>query len=169
MRKLLPFLCVAALSLCSAYAEIERNVCRENHEPPPNVDPDKKIGEIAGYRVFGLFVDEGGYGTDESTLAQIEALSENYWENEFKPRQLEANDIYDWLNATHYIDDGSETVTCSVCGIIHTMPEYEALRDAKVVRLNELSSEIDAEWTALADIIRVMISDESYKEFLDAH
>ncbi len=169
MRKLFLFLCGAALSGCFVYGQIERNVCRENHQPPPNVDPEKKIGEIAGYRVFGLFVDEGGYGTDENTLSDIEALSEDYWENEFEPRQNEANDIYDWLNATHEIDDGTGVVTCPICGEAHTMSEFQAMRDEKVDRLNTLSSEIDAEWTALADTIRAMISDESYKDFLDAH
>ncbi len=169
MRKLFPFLCLAALTLCSASAQTERNVCRENHEPPPNVDPGKKIGEIAGYRVFGLFVDGGGYGTDADTLAQIEALSEDYLEHEFDPRQAEANGIYDWLNATHEMDHGDGSIVCPICGEAHTMSEYESMRDGKVDRLNTLSSEIDDKWTALADTIRAMVSDESYKAFLEGH
>ncbi|MEE9455791.1 MAG: hypothetical protein V3W11_01415 [bacterium] len=132
------------------------------------MEPEKKIGAIAGYYAFGDFVEGGGYGVDQTVLDQIEALNADYQENEFDPRQSEANDIYDWLNATHEIDDGSETETCSTCNEVHTMSEYESLRDVKVNRLNTLSGEIDDEWTALADTIRAMISDESYEEFLGA-
>lgn len=169
MQKLCAVLCALLLTAGLAYSEIERNLCRENHQPPPNVEPGKKIGEIAGYSAFGVFVDEGGYGTPQSTLEEIEALNEEYQENEFDPRQSEANGIYDWLDATHEIDDGSGTVTCPICGEVHTMSNYESLRDAKVNRLNALSGEIDAVWTALADNVRGMISDESYGAFLDAH
>jgi hypothetical protein len=169
MQKLSVFLCLLVLTAGFAFALTERNLCRENHEPPPNVEPGKKIGVIAGYRIFGIFVDDGGYGTDEDTLAQIEALSEDYLEQEFDPRQTEANGIYDWLNATHEIDHGDGSIICPICGEAHTMSEYESMRDEKVDRLNTLSSEIDDKWTALADDIRAMISDESYKAFLDAH
>jgi hypothetical protein len=132
------------------------------------VEPGEKIGEIAGYYAFGDFVDEGGYGTDQTTLDEIEALNADYQENEFDPRQSEANDIRDWLNTTHDIDDGTGTETCSTCNEIHAMSEYESLRDANVNQLNTLSGEIDDVWTALADTIRAMISDESYEAFLDA-
>jgi hypothetical protein len=168
MQKLCAVLCALLLTAGLAYSEIERNLCRENHKPPPNVNPGEKIGEIAGYSVFGDFVEGGGYGTPQSTLAEIVALNEAYQEDEFDPRQSEANDIYAWLKDTHYIDDGSGTVTCPICGEVHTMSEYESLRDGNVNRLNELSSEIDDEWTALVDTIRALISDESYSEFLDA-
>ena len=168
MQKLSVFLCLLVLTAGFVYAQPERNLCRENHQPPANVEPLEKIGEIAGYHVFGLFLEGGGYGTDQDTLDEIEALNAEYRENEFDPRQSEANDIYGWLNATHEIDDGSNTVTCPICGEVHTMSEYESLRDAKVNRLNTLSSEIDDVWTALADTIRGMVSDESYGAFLDA-
>jgi hypothetical protein len=169
MQKLSVFLCLLVLTAGFVYAHTERNLCREDHQPPPAVEPGEKIGEIAGYHAFGDFVEEGGYGESQATLDQIEALNEAYQEDEFDPRQSEANDIYDWLDAKHEIDDGSETETCSICGEIHTMSEYESLRDAKVNRLNTLSGEIDDEWTALADTIRGMISDDSYEEFLAAH
>ena len=168
MQKLSVFLCLLVLTAGFVYAQPERNLCRENHQPPANVEPLEKIGEIAGYHVFGLFLEGGGYGTDQDTLDEIEALNAEYRENEFDPRQSEANDIYGWLNATHEIDDGSNTVSCPICGEVHTMSEYESLRNAKVNRLNTLSSEIDDEWTALADTIRGMVSDGSYKAFLDA-
>lgn len=168
MQKLCVVLCVLLLTAGFAYAQIERNLCREDHKPPANVEPEKKIGEIAGYYAFGDFVEGGGYGTDQTMLDEIEALNADYQENEFDPRQSEAIDIYDWLNATHEIADGGDPEPCSICGEVHTMSEYESLRDAKVNRLNTLSSEIDDEWTALADTIRAMISDESYEEFLDA-
>lgn len=168
MQKLSLFLCLLVLTVGFAYAEIERNLCREDHQPPANVEPIEKIGEIAGYHVFGDFVDGGGYGTDQDTLDAIEALNTGYQENEFDPRQSEANDIYDWLNATHEIDGGDNTVTCPICAEVHTMSQYESLRDVKVNRLNTLSSEIDDVWTALADTIRGMVSDESYKAFIDA-
>lgn len=168
MHKLSVLLCLLVLTVGFVYAEIERNLCREDHQPPANVDPLKKIGEIAGYHAFGFFVDEGGYGTDQDTLDAIEALNADYQGNEFDPRQSEANDIYGWLNSTHEIEDGNNTVTCPICGEGHTMSEYESLRDDKVNRLNTLSAEIDDEWTALADTIRAMISDESYKAFIDA-
>lgn len=168
MRKYFVVLCVAVLAAGVAYAVTERNTCREDHGPPPTSEPAKKIGEIAGYRAFGLFVDGGGYGTDQDTLDEIEALNSDYQENEFDPRQSEADGIYEWLNSNHEIDDGSNTVTCPICGEVHTMSEYEAARDAKVDRLNELSSEIDDEWAALTDTIRAMVSDSSYKAFLDA-
>jgi hypothetical protein len=168
MQKLSVLLCLLVLTVGFVYAQIERNLCREDHQPPAYVDPLEKIGEIAGYHAFGVFVEEGGYGTDQDTLDEIEALNVDYREEEFDPRQSEAGDIYEWLNATHEIDDGGNTVTCPICGEVHTMSEYESLRDAKVNRLNALSSEIDDEWTALADTIRGMISDESYKAFLDA-
>ncbi len=168
MQKLCAILCVLLLTAGFVYAQIERNLCREDHKPPANVEPEKKVGEIAGYYAFGDFVDEGGYGVDQTILDQIEALNADYQENEFDPRQSEANDIYDWLNATHEINDEGGTVTCSTCNDIHTMSEYESLRDAKVNQLNTLSGEIDDEWTALADTIRAMISDESYEAFLGA-
>ena len=168
MQRLCAFLCVLLLTAGFVYAETERNLCREDHRPPPNVEPEKKVGEIAGYYAYGDFVDQGGYGTDQTMLDEIEALNADYQENEFDPRQSEAIDIYDWLNGTHAIADGGDTVTCSICGEVHTMSEYESLRDAKVDALNTLSSEIDDEWTALADTIRAMISDESYEAFLDA-
>jgi hypothetical protein len=141
-------------------------MCREDHKPSENVEPGKKIGEIAGYHAFGLFVEGGGYGVDQTVLDQIEVLNADYQENEFDPRQSEANDIYDWLNATHRIADEGGPETCSICGEVHTMSEYQSLRDAKVDRLNTLSGEIDDEWTALADTIRAMVSDESYEAFL---
>jgi len=132
------------------------------------VEPVEKIGEIAGYHAFGLFVDQGGYGTSQATLEEVEALNDDYQANEFDPRQSEASDIYAWLDATHEIDDGSNSVTCPICGEPHTMAAYQSLRDTKVNRLNTLSAEIDDEWTALADTIRAMISDKSYEAFLDA-
>ena len=168
MRKSFVVLCVMVLAAGVAYARTERNTCRENHAPPPTGEPGKKIGEIAGYGVFSLFVDGGGYGTDQGTLDEIEALNSDYQQNEFNPRQSEADGIYEWLDATHEIDDGSNTVICPICGEAHTMSEYEAARDAKVDRLNELSSEIDDKWTALTDTIRAMVSDASYEAFLDA-
>ena len=168
MQKLSVFLCLLVLTVGFVYAQIERNLCREDHQPPANVEPLEKIGEIAGYYAFGVFVEEGGYGTDQDTLDAIEALNADYRENEFDPRQSEASDIYGWLNATHEIDDGDGSVTCPICGEVHTMSEYESLRDVKVNRLNTLSSEIDDVWTALADTIRGMVSDESYGAFLDA-
>ena len=167
MKKLSVFLCLLVLTAGFAYAQIERNLCREDHRPPQNVEPGEKVGAIAGYYAFGDFVEEGGYGTDQGTLDEIEALNADYQEDEFDPRQSEANDIYDWLNAPHEIADGGETVTCSICGEVHTMSEYESLRDDKVNRLNTLSGEIDDAWTALADTVRAMISDESYEAFLD--
>lgn len=168
MQKLCAFLCVLLLTAGFVYAETERNLCREDHRPPPAVGPEEKIGAIAGYYAYGDFVDQGGYGTDQTTLDEIEALNADYQENEYDPRQSEANDIYDWLNGTHEIADVGEPEPCSICGEAHTMSEYESLRDAKVNRLNTLSGEIDDEWTALADTIRGMISDESYEAFLDA-
>lgn len=168
MQKLCAVLCILLLTAGFVYADTERNLCREDHRPPPAVGPEEKIGAIAGYYAFGDFVDDGGYGTEQDTLDEIEALNVDYQENEFDPRQSEANDIYDWLNATHGIADEGGTVTCSICGEVHTMSEYESLRDAKVNRLNTLSGEIDDEWTALADTIRGMISDESYEAFLGA-
>ncbi len=167
MLKFCAVLCLLVLTAGFTYADIERNLCREDHQPPPTIEPGKKIGEIAGYSVFGDFVEGGGYGTPQSTLDEIEAMNEEYQANEFDPRQSEANGIYEWLDDTHMIDDGSETVTCPICGEVHTMSEYESLRDTKVNRLNTLSAEIDDEWTALVDTIRAMISDESYSEFLD--
>jgi hypothetical protein len=169
MRKSFVFLCVAVLTACFAYALTERNLCREDHQPPPNVEPAEKIGTIAGYGVFTVFVDEGGYGTDQATLDDIEVLSDDFRENEFDPRQAEANEIYDWLNATHEIDDGSGNVICPICGKVHSMSEYQSMRDTKVNRLNTLSTEIDDAWADLADTVRAMISDESYAAYLDAH
>ena len=165
MQKLCAVLCVLLLTAGFVYAHTERNLCREDHRPPPNVEPGEKVGEIAGYHAFSVFL-EGDYGTDQDTLDEIEALNADYQENEFDPRQSEANDIYDWLNATHIIADEGDPEPCSICGEVHTMSEYESLRDAKVDRLNTLSGEIDDEWTALADTIRAMVSDESYEAFL---
>jgi hypothetical protein len=127
-----------------------RHICNENHTgPPANIN----LSPIAGWRAFGKFCDEGGYGTDQSVLDAIEALNEDYQEDEYVPRQTEAQAILDWLDTTREEDEA---------GV------WAADRDAKAERFNEIGAEIDAIWCALADTIRDMVSDESYDEFISA-
>ncbi|MGD8719908.1 MAG: hypothetical protein PVH29_13945 [Candidatus Zixiibacteriota bacterium] len=158
------------LAVSSAYANgtVLRNACREDHTGPVAVPEGEKIGMIAGYECFGLFLDDGGYGTSQATLDEMEDMNEDYQDNEFDPRQTEASAIYAWLKATHEIDNGSNSEYCYYCSDYHTMAEYEALRDAKVDRLNELSDEIDDEWCDLVDEIRAMISDDAYEDYMDS-
>lgn len=125
-----------------------RCICDENHTgPPANTTP---IGNL-GWRAFGKFCDEGGYGEDQTVLDQIEAMNETYQEDEYVPRQDEYNAITEWLETTAEED-----------------AEWLTTRDAKVARRNEIHAEIDEEWLALADTIRDLVSDESYDAFLAA-
>jgi hypothetical protein len=96
----------------------------------------------------------------------MEDMNEEYQANEYDPRQSEASDIYGWLNAIHDIDDATGT-TCTYCNVIHTMAEYESTRDTEIDRLNELSGEIDDEWCALVDVMRGMVSDDAYEDYID--
>lgn len=167
MRKLL---IVAAVFLVASAVQGDplRNLCRENHNPPAGIPEGEKIGTIAGYEGFGQFISDGGYGTPESILDEMDAMNAEYQENEYDPRQTEASSIYEWLNAVHQIDDGSNTEECTYCNDYHTMAEYEATRDAKVERLNELGAEIDAEWCDLVDAMRAMVSDGAYEDYIDS-
>ena len=80
--------------------------CWENHRPPPNVPEKRKIGTIAGWELFSVFSDNGGYGVSQSILDDIADLVETYQNDEFTPRQDEANEIWDWLEAVHNLDPG---------------------------------------------------------------
>ena len=167
MRKLLV---IAALFLIASAAQgrCVRGTCRENHIPSPGIPESEKIGTVAGYEGFGQFIDDGGYGTDQSVLDQMEDMNEEYQVNEYDPRQSEASDIYGWLNAIHDIDDETGTTTCLYCNVIHTMAEYESTRDTEIDRLNELSGEIDDEWCTLVDEMRGMVSDDAYEDYMDS-
>jgi hypothetical protein len=167
MRKLLAVV-AACLVVSITQADELRNICREDHNPPTGVPEGEKIGTIAGYEGFGQFIDDGGYGTPQSVLEDMEVLNDEYQENEYDPRQEEASSLYAWLNAVHGMDDGTGVITCSYCGIPHTMSEYESMRDAKIVRLNEISAEIDEEWCELVDAMRAMVSDSAYESYIDS-
>jgi hypothetical protein len=143
---------------------IERLPCEENHYANPAGGPS--IGEVAGWSLFSLFC-EGDYDVDQSVLDQIAAINTAYQQNEYAPRQAAKAAIQAWLGSRHVCDDGSETVTCPICGVIHTMPEFEAMRDAKVAALHTISADIDEEWNARADSIRALIPDASYSAYLD--
>lgn len=143
---------------------VKRNDCIENHEPPANVPAKKKIGTIAGFSAFSIFC-QGDYGEDESILDQIASWNANYQENEFSPRQQEALEIWDWLEATHDIDDNE----CPVCGYPHyNMAQFQIERNDKLSDLRYLDEEIDAEWCDLSDMCRAIVSDTAYNTFLTA-
>jgi hypothetical protein len=152
-----------------ASAEVYRNQCFEDHEPQPSVPAAEKIGCIAGWAAFGLFLEDGGYGTSQSVIDDIEDLNGDYQDGDFDPLQDEASAIHDWLSSSHEIDDGTGTNACSICGTAHTMAQFEAARDTKVGRLHEIDEEIDEAWLDLVDTIRGMISDSAYESYLDAH
>lgn len=167
MRKL-SIVAAMFLAVSAIHGDELRNLCREDHNPPAGVPVGEKIGTIAGYEGFGQFIDDGGYGTPQTTLESMEDMNAEYQENEYDPRQEEASGIYEWLNAVHQIDDGTGTITCSYCGIAHTMSEYESMRDDKVARLNDISAEIDEEWCELVDAMRAMVSDGAYESYMDS-
>ena len=145
-----------------------RSVCREDHVPAPDIPESEKIGTIAGYEGFGQFIADGGFGTPQSVLDDMAGMNEEYQEEIYDPLQDEASSIYDWLNAVHEIDDGSHSEECVYCGTYHTMAEYEATRDAKTERLNEIDLAIDEEWCDLVDTMRGMVSDDAYEDYIDS-
>jgi hypothetical protein len=144
-----------------------RSACREDHVPAPDIPESEKIGTIAGYYGFGQFIEDGGYGTAQNVIEDMESMNAEYQEELYDPLQAEASSIYDWLNAVHEIDDGSNTEECNYCGTHHTMAEYEAIRDGKIERLNEIDQEIDEAWCALVDTMRGMVSDSAYESYID--
>ena len=126
-----------------------RHMCHENHTGPPcNV----KIGNIAGWEVFGEFVADGGYGVGQSVLGEIASLNEAYQDNEYLPRQAEAVTIHAWFDTTQEVDGAWETA-----------------RAAKVARLAEIDAEIDEEWCGVADAVYELVGATAYDAFLDAH
>ena len=144
--------------------------CWENHRPPPNVPEKRKIGTIAGWELFSVFSDNGGYGVSQSILDDIADLVETYQNDEFTPRQDEANEIWDWLEAVHNLDPGDNTVTCGYCGETHTYEQSIDIRNTKIARLSELGEQIDEEWCNLSDIIRDNINSDSvdaYDTFIE--
>lgn len=152
----------------SALATVERTCCIEDHGGPlEGVPPDEAIGKVAGYTVFTLFLDDGGYGLDQSAKDQIETWNTEYQENEYDPRQDDATAIWAWLDARH---DGIGSGSCAYCNDFHaSMTAWEAERDGKIGDLHDLDAGIDAVWAELADDIRALILDEDYTDFLDAH
>jgi len=157
---------VAVIALTAPVLGIqERCCCIDDHGgPPPDTSEGEQIGRVAGYTAFALFLDDGGYSLDQTTIETIEGWNADYQETEYDPRQAEANDIREWLDARHVMDGD-----CT-CGDYHaTMATWKAERDAKIANLHELDAEIDAEWAELADAIRALVSDEDYTDFLDAH
>jgi hypothetical protein len=126
-----------------------RHLCHENHTGPPS---NVKIGNIAGWEVFGEFVAEGGYGVDQSVLDDIASLNEAYQDDEYLPRQAEAAALHAWFDTTQEVDGAWETD-----------------RAAKVARLAEINAEIDMEWCAVADAAYELVGDAAYDAFLDAH
>ncbi len=161
MKKLLVITgTVLLLFHAAAAADVLRNLCHEDHTGPSALTyPENKIGSVAGYGAFAVFVDEGGYGEDQNTLAEIEDLNADF-QDDYDTLQAEADGIYEWLNTTF---------TIGPAGMYGTMAAYESARDAKVQRRNEIDAEVDETWCDLADTIRGMISDSSYEAYLEAH
>ena len=164
MKKIL---LVSLLAATVAFGiQVERKECIEDHGPPPTVPPAEKIGDVAGYGAFTLFLGDGAYGLDQTTIDTIEGWNENFQANEYDPRQEEANAIRDWINGRHVI----ETDPCPCCGEYHaTMAAWEAERDDMLADLHEINEEIDAVWADLTDDIRALVPDEDYSDFLDAN
>lgn len=144
---------------------IERDPCEENHLENPAGGP--RIGDIAGWSLFGKFC-EGDYGVSQSVLDQIAAINEEYQEDHYLPQQAAAAEIHEWLNSRHVCDDGSAVTTCPICDVVHTMAEFQAMRDAKVNGLHAISAAIDAAWCERADTIRALIGDAAYTAYLDS-
>ena len=161
---------VAVIALTAPVLGIqERCCCIDDHGgPPPDTSEGEQIGRVAGYTAFALFLDDGGYSLDQTTIETIEGWNADYQETEYDPRQVEASAIREWLDARHEM--ATDLDPCPGCGGHHaTMATWEAERNAKIADLHELDAEIDAEWAELADAIRDLVSDEDYTDFLDAH
>ncbi len=144
-------------------------ITTKDHIPPPFVPPlTDKIGEVAGFRVLGLFFALGGFDCPSETEATINALNDDYLENEYLPRYVEAKGIWEWLDAVHYIYEPAEApVDCPTCGFPHNHDEFKALALDKCARLNEISAEIDAIWVELAETAWVMVPEDSRQDFID--
>ena len=140
-----------------------RHTCSENHEKHASVSHERCIGKRAGYGIFGDFVEGGGYGVDQSVIDQIETWNTEYRENEYDPRQEEANEIHDWLETAHEVDEED----CTYCGEPHqNMLEFQIERDAKIARLFELDVEIEYIYNGITDSIRALIDNDYYCAFL---
>jgi hypothetical protein len=149
--------------------------CEQDHTGPVALTtplPDK-LGEIAGYQVMGLFLEQGGFGCPRNVVDGILAMNTQYFDNEYLPRYREALAIYNWLDSGHLIsEEGQPPVDCPVCGFPHNAVGFKDLELEKVQRLNELSLEIDTIWVNLADQAWWMIPQDSrddYLEWVQAH
>ena len=151
MRKVLTVTLLTVVLAAAALGNVYRHMCHENHTGPPC---SVKIGNIAGWEVFGEFVADGGYGVDQSVLDNIDSLIKAYQDDEYLPRQTEAAAIHAWFDTTQEVDEA---------GV------WEAARAAKVARLAEIDAEIDGEWCAVADAAYELVGDTAYDAFLEAH
>jgi len=141
-----------------------RHTCSEDHEKHASVSPERAIGKRAGYGIFGDFVEGGGYGVDQSVIDQINDWNTSYRENEYDPRQEEANGIHDWLETRHEVDGEA----CTSCNEAHgDMASFQDERNDKIARLFELDVEIEAIYNGIADDIRALIDNDYYCAFLD--
>lgn len=146
--------------------------CDNNHaKPPPEcVTPlphGNKIGHEAGWRLYGRFIDQKGFGADQSLLDYIEGVNGDYQQTQYLPRMEAARAIYTWLDFDHVIaePDDPETI-CPVCGIQHDAMQFEDMRVEKDALLCALDSGIDGEWRLREAQLRILIPNDSYNAFL---
>jgi len=163
MKKILLILLLATTAFG---IQEERQGCIEDHGPPPSVPSAEQIGDVAGYGAYTLFLGDGAYDLDQTTIDTIVAWNAEFQTNEYDPRQAEANAIWEWIQGRHVIG----TEPCPCCGGYHaTMAAWEAERDDMLANLHELNEEIDTIWADLTDDIRALVPNEDYSAFLDAH
>lgn len=164
MKKLL--IALAVLATTAIGFEEERQGCIENHGGPPNVPTAEKVGRVAGYGAYTLFLGDGAYGLDQTTIDTIEDWNADFQANEYDPRQEQATEIWEWIQGRHEID----VDPCPCCGGHHaTMEDWEAERNDMLNDMHGLDAEIDTIWAELTDDIRALVSNEDYSDFLDAH
>ena len=142
---------------------VMRHTCSEDHFPHESVSPERAIGKRVGYVIFGNFIEGGGYEVDPSVIDQIETWNTTYQETEYDPRQEEANEIHDWLETAHEVDEED----CTYCEYTHhNMLDFQTERDNKIARLFELDAEITSIYNGIADDIRALIDNDYYCAFL---
>lgn len=138
--------------------------CLENHTNPPTAltDGHPKIGTKAGWTAFSEFAADG-YGVDQSVLDQIAAMNVTYQEDEYTPRQEEANAIHDLLDTVHILDANP----CPVCGVTHyDRAGYINWEATQWGRLNGINHEIDLKHAQLRQACFNLIGQTKYDEFV---
>jgi len=124
-------------------------VCMLDHRNPDSLpEITRPIGHGVGWAGWGRFYDLGGFGCPLDIMNTLANMNATYQEEIYTPLHLEAVAIYQWLNSRHKNKE-TDSVECPVCGIEHTLAEYQATETTKYARLSEIDEIIDGEWRNL--------------------